>query len=118
MNPNEKKTEKGVKSKNFNSNKKSSGKPGNPEKKYLARCRPFSDQLVTSDIYSAQEGFEYLYINYRKANPEKTESKNSKKRRLGGFSKHGLKNINQFGLILILIMLMKLPKILKKPVIC
>jgi len=91
MNPNQIKTEKRIQSENSNSSKKGSGRSGSPETNYLDRCRAFSDQLVTSDINSAQEGFEYLYINYRKANLKTTEKPDSKTRRVGSFSKHKFK---------------------------
>ncbi len=91
MNPNQIKTEKRIQSENSNSNKKSSRRPERPESNYLNRCRAFSDLLVTSDISSAQEGFEYLYKNYRKAKPTKTEKTNSKIRRVGTLGNHGFK---------------------------
>ena len=73
MNPNHIKIEKKFQSENSNSIKNGSGRSGRPETNYLTRCHPFSDQLVTSDINSAQEGFEYLYTSYRKAILPKTE---------------------------------------------
>jgi Pyruvate/2-oxoacid:ferredoxin oxidoreductase delta subunit len=91
MNPNQIKTEKRKQSENSISTKESSRRPGRPESNYLARCRAFSDLLVASDVYSTQEGFEYLYKNYRNAKPIKTEKTDSKTRRVGTFAKHGFK---------------------------
>jgi len=91
MNPDQIKAEKRIQSEKSNLNKKRSGRPGRPENIYLARCRAFSDLLVTSDVRSAQEGFEYLYINYLKTKPIKPEKTESKTRRTGNYANHGFK---------------------------
>lgn len=46
---------------------------------------------MISNIRSAQEGFEYLYTDYKKTKPSKTEKPSSKTRKEGTFSSHGLK---------------------------
>ncbi|KKN06723.1 hypothetical protein LCGC14_1074370 [marine sediment metagenome] len=98
MSPNHIKTEKEIQNKSSVSKEK---KYRSPESNYLYRCRPFSNQLIQSDERSAQEGFEYLYKNYKKERSSKVEDtklKSSKFKptkpkvqRVGSFSKHGYK---------------------------
>ena len=93
MSPNHIKTEKEILNKNSVSKEK---KYRSPERNYLYRCRPFSEQLIQSDERSAQEGFEYLYKNYQKERSSKVEETKLKPtkpkvQRVGGFSKHGYK---------------------------
>jgi len=91
MNPNQIKTERKIQSQNSDLKKKSSRMQGSPERNYLARCRAFTNHLVTSDENSAQEGFEYLYKNYKKTEPSKTEKNDLKTRRVSTFGKYGFK---------------------------
>ena len=91
MNPNQIKTKDQIQIKNSKSIKRRSRMPESTESKYIARCRAFSDQLLTSDKKSAQEGFEYLYTNYLKARTTKVEKNDSKIRRVGTFANHGFK---------------------------
>ena len=91
MNPNHIKTEKKIQNQNSDYKKKKSRTAGSPEGNYLTRCRAFSDLLVTSDENSAQEGFEYLYKNYKKSELFKPETTESKIRRQSTYGKYGFK---------------------------
>jgi len=91
MDPDQTKAKKRIQSENSNSKKKSSKRPGRPETNYLTRCRAFSDLLVTSDVHSPQEGFEYLYVNYMKTKPIKNKKPKSKTRRVDNYANHGFK---------------------------
>ena len=91
MNPNQTKTENKAQSKNSDSKKKNSRRQGSLEGNYLTRCRVFADQLVKSDASSAQEAFEYLYINYRNSQAPKKEQVTSKPRRASPYAQYGLK---------------------------
>ncbi len=94
MDPNQIKTESKIQTQNSDFKKKKSRTVGSPEHNYLARCRAFLDNLVTSDENSAQEGFEYLYKNYKKSELFKPETTDSKIRRVSTYGKYGFKIYN------------------------
>jgi Pyruvate/2-oxoacid:ferredoxin oxidoreductase delta subunit len=94
MNPNQIKTEREFQDKNSDFKKKKSRREGSPELIYLTRCRTISNSLVTSDKNSPQEGFEYLYENYKKSEQYKPETTDSKIRRANTYGKYMLKIYN------------------------
>ncbi len=94
MNPDQIKTKRIFTNQNSDIKKKKSRTTENPEVKYLTRCRAFSDRLITSDENSTQEGFEYLYKNYKKSELFKPETTDSKIRRRNTYGKYGFKIFN------------------------
>lgn len=94
MNPDQTKPERNLQKQNTDFKQKKSRTAGSPEHSYLARCRAFLDHLMTSDENSPQEGFEYLYTNYKKSDLFKPETNDSKVRRRGTYGKYGFKIYN------------------------
>ncbi|MHA2007772.1 MAG: hypothetical protein ACW99E_09735 [Promethearchaeota archaeon] len=91
MSPDQTKVDNYSSTQNADSKKYRSRRQESPEYKYLTRCRAFSNHLVTSDENSPQEGFEYLYTNYKKSDRFKPETEDSKIRRRTTYGKYGLK---------------------------
>lgn len=91
MNPDRLKTERKLQTQNSDFKKKKSKRADSPEANYLTRCYAILDSLVTSAENSAQEGFEYLYKNYKRSELFKPETADSKIRRRSTYGKYGFK---------------------------